>query len=835
MPKPVVTRPNVASPFVEIQIPPNQPAKIAPMKYEDNKPYGALINTTKAGHYPIKQEVMVNGKPISFTWPSSEHAYHAQKLIHLMNKDANSTDPNAKARQMIILDTLHKIANTKTGPRDEFLPHEDWDGPKGIVTDLTTRYPRLFGPDKPAFDALCDSNYHSIGNPHAGIDPKTGEPHTLGFMREVVRLKLEQHPDLKELAMNCAREGILPVEVASRDNNWASGPDGKGANMLGTLILELGNEYLQKEEPGTPLKIPDPKNYYKDLQRQAQTQLQYSSLESYTQSMRGWRQNAVPAAQQTLTHGVTPAAIRSSAPSSPPRQSAVEYVQEKLNDKKVGCVNVKVDTALSDSAKKVVKLKFKDAAMAADFGRQYGGPGVIQKGDTVILGPSRAPEVFKKFGITNYGFNNPRPIMQALIEQASSSPNLSSSPKLPKETATEYLQKRLAQQGIVANAKVVADQNNAHQKVVQLVFGTKAQADAFKAKYSDLPNYGPTPTSADGRTITLGERRAPKVFEQLHIGMYGKHNPRPLMDVLKEQATTPQVTTPRPTVTNPPPQATVQQGAVERVQQALRCQEVRIDSSQKKISIVFANIKAATDFNTANGSAISQSGRILTLDAAMAKQIFEKYGIPKHNNSSMVDVLIASNRANPAPTPVSPQPADDVSFYAFGNKRLKVQDSHIVGYQYRDSAQGPWKDSSDPSRFKRLTESFRESLQMSTYYKHATPTMEDNRSHSFEAVSDKFHNLKGDCLKTRILLTLKSQLTDLANNCDSKEQFDQHVLKIRNENPDYKILTKSQDLMTKTFGLGTSSLSAFNQMVTDLRGGIKDAPVLDERGPKFEF
>lgn len=103
---------------------------------------------------------------------------------------------------------------------------------------------------------------------------------------------------------------------------------------------------------------------------------------------------------------------------------------------------------------------------------------------------------------------------------------------------------------------------------------------------------------------------------------------------------------------------------------------------------------------------------------------------------------------------------------------------------------------------------------MSTYYKHATPTIEDNRSHSYEAISDRFHNLKGDCLKTRILHTIKSQLTDLVKNCNSQAQFDEQVLKIRNENPDYKTLTKSQDLMTKTFGLGTSPLSAFNEMVT---------------------
>jgi predicted NAD-dependent protein-ADP-ribosyltransferase YbiA (DUF1768 family) len=221
-------------------------SKIAPFKYDSNPPYGAFINTTKAGSYPVKQVVeFTNGTSFSFVWPSSEHAFHAQKIIHLMKKNIS----NAQVQQ-ILMDTLRRIESTKAIAGEEFLPRDDWDP---IVIELTQNHPHLFGRDKRAFDALCDSNYHSVGNPNAGLMPN-GEPYTLSFMREVVKLKLEQCPGLKQLAIDCAREAILPIEVSQYDVNWASGRDGNGANMLGIVILELGNKFYRKKS-----RIPFPK------------------------------------------------------------------------------------------------------------------------------------------------------------------------------------------------------------------------------------------------------------------------------------------------------------------------------------------------------------------------------------------------------------------------------------------------------------------------------------------------------------------------------------------------------------------------------------------------
>ena len=58
-------------------------------------------------------------------------------------------------------------------------------------------------------------------------------------------MKLDQNPQLKDLAIDCALEGIIPVEVSHHDNYWASGPEGKGHNKLGIIILELGYYYLE--------------------------------------------------------------------------------------------------------------------------------------------------------------------------------------------------------------------------------------------------------------------------------------------------------------------------------------------------------------------------------------------------------------------------------------------------------------------------------------------------------------------------------------------------------------------------------------------------------------
>lgn len=247
-------------------------AKIAPFKYPSVQPYGSFANTTPVGsgdkEYRIQQSIDIDGKSINLNWPSSEHAYHAQKIIHLKGK----LDPQDPAQHV-----LTKMLNEIEATNEEFLPRKHYDG-------LVNRYlPELNQnglnvQNKRAFDALCDADYHTIHNPNGGKK-------SIDFMRIIIQLKLAQHPDLAMTAIECAKDGVLPVEVSQYDNNWASGPDGKGENMLGILILEEGNKLLRQQK-GTPA-IPNPLQAYQSLK--SNQNLSHNNLvEMIEPSMSSW-------------------------------------------------------------------------------------------------------------------------------------------------------------------------------------------------------------------------------------------------------------------------------------------------------------------------------------------------------------------------------------------------------------------------------------------------------------------------------------------------------------------------------------------------------------------
>ena len=213
--------------------------KIAPFNNPKVAPYGPLANATIAWEYPVKQSIVVHEEHLHFNWPSAEHAFHGQKLIHLKLK-LTATDP----RQPVLTKTLHQLETTKNKPKDEFLPLSDY---KTLIKNLIANNPTLyFGLNKKEFDALCDANFHNIKAPKQGLMPN-GEPYLLDFMRHSLKMKFDQHPQLKQLAMDCAIDEIIPVKISHLDNYWASGPAGAGENMLGITILELGNNYLTEQ------------------------------------------------------------------------------------------------------------------------------------------------------------------------------------------------------------------------------------------------------------------------------------------------------------------------------------------------------------------------------------------------------------------------------------------------------------------------------------------------------------------------------------------------------------------------------------------------------------
>lgn len=56
-------------------------------------------------------------------------------------------------------------------------------------------------------------------------------------MREALRAKFGQHPELRALLLGTGSEKL--VEHTENDSYWADGGDGSGKNRLGVLLMEL--------------------------------------------------------------------------------------------------------------------------------------------------------------------------------------------------------------------------------------------------------------------------------------------------------------------------------------------------------------------------------------------------------------------------------------------------------------------------------------------------------------------------------------------------------------------------------------------------------------------
>ena len=59
-------------------------------------------------------------------------------------------------------------------------------------------------------------------------------------MRDAVRAKFEQHPDIRAVLLGTGSETL--IEAARSDSYWGYGPDGKGKNKLGLVLMEVRDE-----------------------------------------------------------------------------------------------------------------------------------------------------------------------------------------------------------------------------------------------------------------------------------------------------------------------------------------------------------------------------------------------------------------------------------------------------------------------------------------------------------------------------------------------------------------------------------------------------------------
>ena len=72
------------------------------------------------------------------------------------------------------------------------------------------------------------------------------------IMREVVRAKFAQHPELRSLLLSTGEAQL--VEHMANDRYWADGGDGTGQNRLGQLLMEIRAELRR---PNTDSQLTD--------------------------------------------------------------------------------------------------------------------------------------------------------------------------------------------------------------------------------------------------------------------------------------------------------------------------------------------------------------------------------------------------------------------------------------------------------------------------------------------------------------------------------------------------------------------------------------------------
>ncbi len=65
-------------------------------------------------------------------------------------------------------------------------------------------------------------------------------------MREAVRAKFSQYPELKEILLQTGEAEL--IEHTVNDSYWADGGDGSGQNWLGKILMEIREEFKLDSE-----------------------------------------------------------------------------------------------------------------------------------------------------------------------------------------------------------------------------------------------------------------------------------------------------------------------------------------------------------------------------------------------------------------------------------------------------------------------------------------------------------------------------------------------------------------------------------------------------------
>lgn len=111
-----------------------------------------------------------------------------------------------------------------------------------------------------------------------------------------------------------------------------------------------------------------------------------------------------------------------------------------------------------------------------------------------------------------------------------------------------------------------------------------------------------------------------------------------------------------------------------------------------------------------------------------------------------------------------------------------------------------------------------EVAELKQFYKYAVAQQNAGRSnHKFEAQSENYQGVKGDFLKTTILIKLKKIL----EKCENIDAFESKLSEIR-KGEDYKILKTSQGSFYSFFNIKTTSATAFEKIASSIRKNIEE-------------
>lgn len=478
------------------------PCSVGPVQgivpFKDNiPPYGAFANTNKIEHdnqgkckgiYEVPQSKTLDGtplyiynKPATITWPSSENAFHAQKII-AYKKDLYGKNPN-DPKIKILDDMLMELSQLPTPPDTEFLPRTHWDG-------LVKKNLSALGlNDKSQFDALCNAHYHPSKKNNDGINPQTGLPVTYDYMKFALKMKLEKHPELKAMAKEFARRGIMPMEISQHDQTWSSFKDGEGRNLLGIAILELGNEFLEKEDnvPKTMLPIQNPHTAYQGMQAKMPNTFGYNQLRPYVNNNNG-------KAFQDLTSLIGPtgnAPVSKPVAVNPPPSPPPQKKPKSIAPQQQGVLPI------NPTHQQVQAVK--------------------------PTAPQAPP---------SYTHSYTPQLKQYQTSTKTSQANLS-----PTERILSAI-KNNSNPSINALAiSLIPDAGRPGMNMVCVKFANPQAVAEFRQQYSDYIDRNgklhSAPSGSGPNEILLGEGRATKVFEKLGIPKHGLSNPHPMLNALK--------------------------------------------------------------------------------------------------------------------------------------------------------------------------------------------------------------------------------------------------------------------------------------------------------------